>query len=198
MEVTNILAIAGGTGVSLTLPVILTATSSSTFGGAAIDFIWIIRRSSNVQWIFTGLEELKRRSRTMQHLNFNIHIFVTQKYDTKATTESQTRSEEKAVDIRIEPLTEAGSLSSSLDKRLDNVNSKVTYLNSHHPTLQDVVSNFIETRANFDYRTRVIASGPAGMGQDLKAAVARMNDGGKVWEGERRWDVDLHWDDRMC
>lgn len=198
-EVTNILAVAGGTGVSLTLPVVLAATLSPTFDGAAIDFIWIIRRSSSISWISAELNELKRRSSMNRHLNINIHIYVTQEDGTKGTTLPQANSlgEDKAIDIEIEPLTEADSSSSRSEVDSRNLNFKVSYLNSRHPSLQNIVSEFIETRASFDYRTRVIASGPSGIGHDLRAAVAELNDGNKVWKGQWKFDIDLHWDDRM-
>lgn len=195
-EVTNILAVAGGTGVS---PVILAATSNPAFDGAAIDFVWIIRRKSNTQWISVELEEVKRRTCASKHLNFRIHIYVTQEHGPNSTATLQTHllSEDKARDIGIEPFTEAYSFSSRSEKDSESPKFKITYLNARYPSLQDVVSRFIETRSGFDYRTRVIASGPAGMGYDLRVAVAMLNDGGKVWKGERRCDVDLHWDDRM-
>ena len=198
-EVTNILAVAGGTGVSLTLPVVLAATSNPAFDGAAIEFVWIIRRKSNTQWISAELEELKHRSCANKHLNFKIHVYVTQEHGSNSTATLQTHllSEDRAREIGVEPLTEAFSFSSRLEKDLENPKLKITYLNARHPSLQDVVSRFIETRSSFDYRTRVIASGPASMGYDLRAAVARLNDGEKVWKGDRRFDVDLHWDDRM-
>ena len=31
------------------------------------------------------------------------------------------------------------------------------------------------------------------MGHDPRAAIAELNDGAKVLEGEESWDVDLHW-----
>ena len=193
---TNILAIAGGTGVSLTLPIILAATSSPAFEGAAIDFIWIIRRSSNMQWISAELEELKRASR-VEPTNFKIHIFVTQEHNGKVAMEVKNQSYEKDMDIAIEQLVDSGALTSGSESDLGSSNYEVTYLNSQRPLLKNVVSDFMETRATYNYPTRVVASGPAEMGHDLRAIVAGLNDGGKVWKGEKRWDVDLHWDDRM-
>jgi ferric-chelate reductase len=197
-EVTNNLAIAGGTGVSLTLPAVLAAILNPAFNGAAVDFVWIIRRSSNMQWISAELEELQRRSNT-KHLNLNIHIYVTQEHNSKATVPvlAHPVGEDKVIDIGTEPLTEADSVPSRSEKDSENPNFKISYFNSRHPSLQDIITCFTETRASFDYRTRVIASGPAGMGYDLGAALAGLNDGGKVWKGERKWDVDLHRDDRM-
>ena len=55
----------------------------------------------------------------------------------------------------------------------------------------------MDTRANTELRTRVIASGPAVMGGDLRETVAGLNDGGKVLRGERKWDVELCWDGRI-
>jgi hypothetical protein len=49
----------------------------------------------------------------------------------------------------------------------------------------------------FCIRTRVIGSGPASMGHDLRAAVAKWNDGPKVLRDEKLWDMSLDWDDRM-
>jgi ferric-chelate reductase len=75
-EWTNILAIAGGTGVSLTIPIVLVVTSSLAFIGAAIDFVWIIRRQSNTSWITSDLEELKQRAASRKY-DLHTHIFVT-------------------------------------------------------------------------------------------------------------------------
>lgn len=195
-NITNILAIAGGTGVSLTLPLVLAATAHTAFEGVAIEFIWIIRRSSNIQWISAELEELKRRASSVP-INFNIQIYVTQEHNTITTTPVQRQSEEKSMDIGVEPVADAEDLTCSSESELGSSNFKVTYLNSQRPVLQNIASGFMETRASFDYRTRIIASGPAEMGYDLRAVVAGLNNGGRVWRGEKRWDVDLHWDDRM-
>ena len=46
-------------------------------------------------------------------------------------------------------------------------------------------------------RTQVVASGPAGMGTDLRQAVAGVNDAARVWRGDERGDVGLYWDDRL-
>jgi hypothetical protein len=59
------------------------------------------------------------------------------------------------------------------------------------------VTGFLEQRARKGLRTRVIASGPQGMGADLRAAVAGVNSAGAVWKGDRCRDVELVWDDRM-
>lgn len=190
-EVTNILAIAGGTGVSLTLPVVMVATNSPAHARAAIDFIWMIRRASNIEWVASEMEELKRRAK-LSNLNLRIHVYITQERSTSISAPSQARGGKTSLDIGVESV--AGSQSSVASIREENFH--MTFMDDHHPSLQDVVSNFMETRTDSAYRTRVIASGPRGMGGDLRAAVAASNDGAKVWRNEKRFDVSLEWDDR--
>lgn len=197
-DAANILAIAGGTGISLTLPLVLAATSSPAFTGVPIDFIWMIRRSSNKQWIASELDELKRRSRT-EKLDLRIHIYVTQEGADSDKTElidtpSDNNSTSKTADDQIEPVSNSCCSSASTSS---NPNYNTTYMDAQHPSLASIVSSFLENRAHSRFKTRVIASGPQGMGTDLRSAVARVNDGSKVWKGDMRWDVELEWDDRM-
>lgn len=198
-ETTNILAIAGGTGISLTLPLVLAATALPVFVGAAIDFVWIIRRASNTQWISQELAELKRRAARL-NVDLRIHVFVTQE-DPKATD-----AEVPIVDVDIDekdPAVSAmkgpspGSDASICSVEEGQRNFKITYLRAQRPSLHELVTEFVESRASSKLRTRVIASGPASMGSDLRAAVAALNNGGKVWRDDRRFDISLDWDDRM-
>lgn len=80
---------------------------------------------------------------------------------------------------------------------VDRRDFETTYTSFHRPSLNTIVSEFRESRASSGYRTRVIGSGPASMGHDLRAAVAACNDGRKVWKDEKIYDVSLDWDDRM-
>lgn len=197
-ETTNILAIAGGTGVSLTLPVVLAAISSPAFEKTAVDFVWIIRRTSNMQWIAVELQELKSKS-ALDNTNLNIHIFITQEENASASKPSSLHiaglDEKTTTEIDAKPLSLPSS-SSSEKAPSSSANFNITYLNSTHPSLQEITSTFMESRAQTEYRTRVIASGPASMGEDLRTVVAKCNDGGRVLKGDMRWDVDLTWDDR--
>ncbi|TVY84013.1 Ferric reductase transmembrane component [Lachnellula suecica] len=211
-EVTNILAIAGGTGISITLPVVLAATSNELFANAAIDFIWVIRRATNVQWIAQELEELKARAE-LSGRNLRMHIYVTQEQETSALETNSLRTSEKGdpeikvtpvpagcCSPQVVPVEEEKTVTACCASETGQFKCKefcTTCLNSCHPSLEGIVAGFVESRASSSYRTWVIASGPAGMGSDLRAAVAKVNDGGRVWKGDMRWNVDLHWDDRM-
>ena len=216
-ELTNILAIAGGTGVSLTLPLALAATEQACFSTSspnnptppAIDFVWMIRRQSNMKWCSPEIDVLKRRA-TEAGVDLRIHIFVTQESrcqcsDPVGSTRSSTRDGEKEIvdhekPEAIEPESSSSSVSTggSIEKAIKGEvnNYSVTFMDDHHPSLGQVVKRFMEERAVSAFRTRVVASGPRGMGSDLRAAVASVNDGGKVWKGDGRFDVSLEWDDR--
>lgn len=189
-EPTNILAIAGGTGVSLTLPVVLAASQSTAFSGAAIDFIWIIRRVSNIEWIASEVETLKYLSRNIG-VHLRIHIYVTRASDVVSETTTIMNKEKDSASDNVEPI-----LSEISARSEDDGKYNVTHLNCQHPSLQNIVSEFMETQASAEFRTRVIASGPAEIGHHLRTIVAGYNDGPKVMKGDKRWDVDLHWDDR--
>lgn len=104
-DTANILFIAGGTGISLTLPLVLAATSTSTLPGAAIDFVWIIRRSLNIGWITIELEQLKKRAECGS-FDLCVHIFIRQdiaKQDTSILDLPST-GENSLTDLDIAPV----------------------------------------------------------------------------------------------
>ncbi|ESZ92083.1 hypothetical protein SBOR_7540 [Sclerotinia borealis F-4128] len=198
-EPTNILAIAGGTGISLTLPLVLAATSShaTLYEGRAIDFVWIVRRSSCLEWITEELEEIKRRTYDTG-LNVHVHIYVTQE---KAPSEEESDdaiiNDEKTV-METDDKAMADSVS-SLGSGENSAGFKISFLGGCkccHPDIKEMVKSFMQERAGDAYRTRVIASGPMGMGSDLRSAVAGCNDGSAVFRGEKKGDVELVWDAR--
>lgn len=204
-EPTNILAIAGGTGISLTLPLILAATASDApfYPGRAIDFIWTVRRSSCLEWISEELETIKQRARDTK-INLNVHIYITQEEEPSSSLEEEEKTEENTWNeekmIKSDTILTSNSNSGS-DPSAENsgVGFKISYLGGCkccHPDLQGLVKRFMDERAGEAYRTRVVASGPKGMGRDLRRAVARCCDGGMVFRGKKRGDVELIWDAR--
>jgi ferric-chelate reductase len=74
---------------------------------------------------------------------------------------------------------------------IDRRDFEITYTSFHRPSLNKIVSEFRESYASSGHRTRVIESGPASMGHDLRAAVAACNDGRKVWKDEKIYNVYL-------
>jgi NAD(P)H-flavin reductase len=198
IEASNLLAIAGGTGISLTLPLVLDASSSQAFTGVPIDFIWMIRRFSNLSWISSELAELKKRAKD-EKLDLRIHIFITQESSPSASAPPSITDFPTTQNLKDEensPVEKSCCSSSSISSSTPQTYTE-TFMDSVHPSLDSITRTFLETRARNGYRTRVIASGPQSMGADLRKSVAECNDSGKVWRGERRWDLELAWDDRM-
>ncbi|KAI9642830.1 hypothetical protein NHQ30_008563 [Ciborinia camelliae] len=206
-EPTNILAIAGGTGVSLTLPLVLAATASDTsiYKGRAIDFIWIVRRSSCLKWITKELNEIRRRAND-RRFNFHVHIYVTQEEapptgegegEEKHSESDMLMNEEKIMETIDKTLSD--SMMSIGSGKMSSPAFRISYLGGCkccHPDLNELVRAFMHGRAGSRYRTRVVASGPKGIGRDLRSAVAECNDGGAVLRGARIADVELVWDAR--
>jgi DMSO/TMAO reductase YedYZ heme-binding membrane subunit/NAD(P)H-flavin reductase len=105
-QFTNILALAGGTGVSLTLPLALASTaqpyntSPNSPSPPAIDFVWMVRRYSNIDWCKSELEVLRHRAR-QAGVNLRIHIFVTKEsrsqHGNASLQPASTRDAEKVV-----------------------------------------------------------------------------------------------------
>ncbi|KAF8847696.1 hypothetical protein BDZ45DRAFT_718947 [Acephala macrosclerotiorum] len=195
-ETANILAIAGGTGISFTLPLVLAAASTSSLPGAAIDFVWIIHRLLNMEWITIEPEQLKKRAER-ESFDLRVHIFITQDTAQQDTSSPDLPStgEKSLTDLDIAPVcTDRSSGSTPLKHEKSDESCRVCF---ERPSPKEIVNNFLKDRAVSPYRARVIASGPASMGHDLRAAVAAVNDGEKVWRGDNRGDVSLNWDDRM-
>lgn len=203
---TNIFAIAGGTGISFALPIVLEAVKSAreTGIGGAIQLVWIIRKTKNVEWISSELA-LLRDTMAEKRIDLGIKIFVTR--DTPSSTSSPASSRqdistekmnyngEKEVDIV------AGVHSPSLISEIEGFS--IEWLADHHPRLDSndesgVVSQWLARGTVHGGTNHVFASGPADMGRDLRVAIAARNDGAKVFKGDEVCDVDFYWDDRFA
>jgi NAD(P)H-flavin reductase len=191
-ESTNLLAVAGGTGVTLTVPVVLGALEKEGMRGAVVDFVWVVRRRGNIRWVGEELREMKRRSKE-SGIDLNIHIYVTQGEENESGDSTPVENisvvDEKGIDIDPTDEKSEKSIVGALD--LD-----IKLLDHQRPVLKDILGSFLSTRASDQHRTRVLASGPAGMGQDLRRSVASMNSGSAVWRGRKSRDMELYWDSR--
>lgn len=168
---------------------ILEAVSNPQYIGASLDFVWVIRRSSNVEWMSKELEELKRRAESGP-VDLRIHIFITK----EASSKTPGDSEKKLTNIQVHFVSKSSVEGQSCNTKRAVVKYRTCF---ERPSLQEIVEQFTEDRAIALYSTRVIASGPASMGQDLRSAVAACNDTRKVMKGDMRFNISLDWDDRM-
>ncbi len=66
---------------------------------------------------------------------------------------------------------------------------------SRRPVVGDLVRDFVSSVPHGP--TTVLVSGPLGMTDALRSAVAGQNEGSKVWRGDSKFDVRLVYDDRI-
>ncbi|KAI4621415.1 uncharacterized protein J4E87_006631 [Alternaria ethzedia] len=221
-EVSNVLAVSGGTGITYTLPVIMHALSDAS-PARNIELVWTVRHLENLAWIAPELAYLKSqldgagagRHYTEDKLEkapivsveakkrFKIRIFVTRPDTTKYQRPSHQLHDDKDKDF-----SEGGSLSQtssidsmSLDRKVEELsrqcpNFTITWLNNARPDIPSLVDTFM-TETVEKGRTQVIGSGPPELGTQLRAAVAAKNVPGNVWRGDEASDVECVWDDRM-
>jgi len=190
----NILCVAGGTGITYVLPVLLTAVRQScVIPGRKIELVWAVKRARDVEWVQSEMDELRRLGAAH---GVKFRIFVTDDY-TPATGAVATEKEEietpetekgkRVVESKTRIRGSSSGSGSSDDSREDNT--------AERPNIEAAVSQFAGEVAQGS--TRVYGSGPPGMIGELRTAVAKSNSGSKVWKGEERFDVNLFCDDRL-
>jgi predicted ferric reductase len=157
----NFLLVAGGSGVSFTLPI---ATELIEKKAGKLQFLWAVRREQNVEWIRQELLELIEKA-AERGVEFEVVIYVTRAAGKELEKES------------------AASLGA--------LESCTVFA---RPRCEDVVAEWVQSTGRG--RSQVLASGPAGMGVELREAVAKANDAGRVWRGEQTADVGMYWDAR--
>ncbi|KPI37633.1 Ferric transmembrane component 4 [Cyphellophora attinorum] len=220
----NVLLVAGGSGITFVLPVLfhlMTLPIPVRAGrDRRIELVWAIRRRNDMEWIRPELDTLMAASKRM---NLAIRIFVTREDKASAASNLEDVEREKGGLIAVQERAKASCCSSSSESAHDAMQSSAEEAASssisnsstpprrlsihqpssadairqetRHPDLAKLVTDFVGSTVRGP--TSVYASGPGGLVSDLRAAVARCNDGAKVWRGQERCDVRLVGDDRM-
>jgi NAD(P)H-flavin reductase len=221
-EVSNVLALSGGTGITYTLPVIINALSDAS-PARNIELVWTIRHLENLAWIASELAYLKSQLDGSQidssynedklekapivsvetKKRFRIRIFVTRPDTRKHQQPSRQLYSDKGDDFGDKiPMSQSPSTDSTLlDRRIEELsrqcpNFSITWLNNARPDVPSLVDAFMSETVEKG-RTQVIGSGPPELGTQLRAAVAAKNVPGNVWRGDEVSDVECVWDDRM-
>jgi ferric-chelate reductase len=196
----NVMCVAGGTGVTFVLPVLLALTRTPRRGN--LEFVWAIRRKDDLKWIEPELQTLRRVAAATS--NFRIRIFVTRGThdDPSPTTATTTTPKPEFKEATVQNPHPSSISSDSTEMKEDTFSihqpSSSASLNSgntKHPDLATQLTEFISRTVSGP--TRVVASGPLSMIRDLRSAVAQSNDASRVWKGEERFDVQLVHDDRL-
>lgn len=178
----NVLCVAGGTGITYVLPVLLRLVRGRPNPNRKVELVWAIKRRQDVEWVEPEMEELRRLGAAH---GLQVRIFVTDEPLSLGSKEARAGDEKGAAessgdDVEGESLEGAPSTGSEL---------------AHRPDVRVVVNEFVGNVVQGP--TRVFGSGPPAMIGDLRAAVAGRNSGGKVWKGDERFDVRLVCDDRL-
>ncbi|KAK7422072.1 hypothetical protein QQX98_001814 [Neonectria punicea] len=189
---TNIICVAGGTGITYVLPVLLKLARSPVSRDRKIELIWAIRHADNAEWVREEMELLRMAQKA---LNLKIRVYATrdagnntplllEKDETSADTKqvaSSSSDSEAGCECGTEvPVAKIGDGVADEDR---------------HPNLAKLVNGFVAGTVRGP--TTVFASGPGGMISDLRTIVAGCNSASKVWKGEERFDVKLVSDDRL-
>ena len=178
----NVLCVAGGTGVTYVLPVLLSLVRDVPNPNRKMELVWAVKREQDTEWIAPELEEL--RILGAPH-GLEIRIVVT---DPNATLTGN--SSGKDIAVNGEKTVDSDSSSSTTGSLL-----AAGVQMGRRPDVGAVVAEFVTGVVRGP--TRVFGSGPPGMIGDLRGSVAKCNSGAKVWKGEERYDVRLVCDDRM-
>jgi len=202
---TNILAIAGGTGITFTLPIIHEAMRKSVSTKGAVHLVWMIRETSHLQWILPELLELKTLMRDGKADNLVVDIFVTrqsslalavEKKEDSTTPPSTTKEGVVTTSPSQDTPRRRGSADSHADLLATDTPNFSVHVDAPRPYMAAIVASFQDATITHGGRSQVVASGPSSLGHDLRSAVAAANQGGKVWQGRLEYDVSLCWDNR--
>ncbi|CBX96143.1 hypothetical protein IAQ61_001317 [Plenodomus lingam] len=195
----NVLCVAGGTGITYVLPVLLELASRPQTPDRHMSLVWVIRRRRDIDWVAPELAILKRKCK---NLRTGIHIHVTRASEEMDLAPPAKAEKAIANDCakEIEPAsTNTSSSSASVSSALSVHGVSKAELGLNHyqarPDLAEVVAQFVSGTVHGP--TDVFASGPGEMISDLRRVVASVNKGGEVMKGEDRWDVRLTCDDRL-
>jgi ferric-chelate reductase len=198
---TNIICVAGGTGITYVLPILLELSRQPVDPHRRVELIWAMRHANNTAWV---REELDVLHKVQKALNLKVRLFATRDVGSKtpsvSETETNTPTKEKQESAAIK---EIGSATSSAEDGICDCGDNVPVRKTggavvdvdRHPDLAKLIPDFVG--ATTVGPTAVFASGPGGMISDLRSIVASCNSGSRVWAGEERYNVQLVCDDRL-
>lgn len=190
---TNVLAIAGGTGISFVLPVLLRL--ALTPGQARIKLVWIVRHAADRDWIAAELDVLAKSANNIQ-----VVVHTTRQPEKVAPEYSRTTTGDSNGDSA--DATPSGSCCckaetpASAEKETNEdkdaeAGSGGQY--HHRPDVHEAIESFV---AGCIGQTNVYVSGPSGVITAARESVAKLSDPGNVWRGQGG-DVRLIYDERL-
>ncbi|OTB18676.1 hypothetical protein K445DRAFT_314545 [Daldinia sp. EC12] len=189
----NVLCVAGGTGITYVLPVLLGLIEQPEMKDRKVQLVWAVRKKDDTQWVEKELDTIRKAAKAHK---IEVHIYVTREASSKSPSINDEILEK---DIAVKE-SGIGSSAVSSVKGVQSASSlNVQRIGGEgfdrHPDLNKIVREFVDNTVRGS--TAVYASGPGGMISDLRSVVASCNSGAKVWGGNGRYDVSLICDDRL-
>ncbi|KAI0205320.1 ferric reductase like transmembrane component-domain-containing protein [Astrocystis sublimbata] len=192
----NVLCVAGGTGITYVLPVLLGLIHRNP--GAKdrrIQLIWAIRRKADLCWVEEEMVAINNAARSH---GVDVHIYVTREASSSSTSSLQDDKAGGVINVKETcglpscSSTSVNGVQTPMSLDIQKIGSKGL---EQHPDLKTIVTDFVEGTVRGP--TKVFGSGPGGMISELRSIVAASNSGAKVWRGDERSDVTLICDDRL-
>jgi hypothetical protein len=208
-EQINVLAVAGGTGITFALPIVMEAAKrAEAVGTGAIELVWLIRKTKNVEWILPEMMILRRIIEEGK-VNLRIRLYVTrdsrpssQHSNTSTRGSAEKELEMKPDKVQVSVETTSVQFHSVSEGISETPGFSIEWLTDHHPNFGSaeglgIIEEWLDRGTIHGGRNLVCGSGVAEMGRDLRVAVAAENNGAKAWRGDDRYAVEFHWDDRF-
>lgn len=179
----NVLAVAGGTGITFVLPVLLYLARQSSASGRKIQLVWVIRHRKEMDWIRPELDALT----STKNDSIEVKLFVTRDRQEKL---EEGKAEKTICEIKD---TESTSSAPASEQKVSIQN--LARLDNRHPDMSELMLNFMQSTVRGP--TNVYASGPGAMVSSLRDIVAAYNDPSQVIRGDEKHDVRFINDDRL-
>lgn len=193
---TNVLCVAGGTGITFVLPVLLKLVREKPVSGRKVGLVWAVRRDVDAKWVAEEMEYIKEAG--CSH-SLDINVYVTREKEHHPSVRRGAAGAGKKADGPQEKVSSSASSETGAGCDCNDIthhhpdNTEIP--EARRPHLDEIVRGFVGSVARGS--TTVYASGPGGMIGDLRKAVASCNASGTVWKGDARGDVRLICDDRL-
>lgn len=200
---TNVVCIAGGTGITYVLPSLLELASQYTYtSDRQLELIWAVRHADDLLWVQAELDCLRRNSKS---LNLRIRIFARRDCQCAAACHCRSpmsemkieQTMEKTVTVKVNSDASSSDLSKDDTDDCDsgNIVTHAIVTKIGRPNIDVLLRDFLDQTVAGP--TVVLASGFRGMLSDIRSAVASRNQGKQVLKGYNRYDVNLICDDRL-
>ncbi|CAD6884986.1 unnamed protein product [Tilletia controversa] len=176
---TNIFCLAGGTGVTFVLPVLLHLANTLAHDNKTarkIELCWVVRQAKDVEWVGAELDVLRA------HPLITVRTFVTRdRVGHEANTEkNEVVDEAIGKEHHSAPGSNSGSGSAEVSVvNLPRITSSSPPTDHHRPDVSELIRDFVGTTVSTG-ETTVFVSGPGEMVSEARRAAAACNWGRAV------------------